>query len=176
MCSNQQYEHRTYIEAIEEGCMYYLQEFYNRGDDINFRNSDRESLSPLHAAALYDNIQFVQFLIERGADLDSLDCYGNTPLGVGVVENSSVEVLSMLVNAGSNIHHKNEDGDTALHLASLFGYQNIIKFLVECGADIQAVNNEGETPINIANKNTPEGFIQDCFDHQSYDIKEPDSF
>ena len=40
-----------------------------------------------------------------------------------------------------------ENGETALHLASYWGDSEIVKMLIEAGADVNAVNKDGETAL-----------------------------
>ena len=45
---------------------------------------------------------------------------------------------------------KNEDSDTALHLASLYGTERIVDLLIKAGADVHASNERGESFLDLA--------------------------
>ena len=53
-----------------------------KGVDPNHSCYNREwnGYTPLHKACLWNNHRVVQPLIQWGAGLDTVDCYGNTPL------------------------------------------------------------------------------------------------
>lgn len=44
---------------------------------------------------------------------------------------------------------KNEDGDTALHLAVLGGKDELAEKLIKAGARVNLKNKEGDTPIKL---------------------------
>ncbi len=45
---------------------------------------------------------------------------------------------------------KDESGDTPLHLASLYGHEEVAGLLVEAGADPNIKNNIGKSPLDLA--------------------------
>ena len=58
-----------------------------------------------------------------------------------------------LLNEGiANVREKNEDGQTALHLAVLYRRDPIVSLLIENGADIEAADKDGCKPLYIAAK------------------------
>lgn len=45
---------------------------------------------------------------------------------------------------------RNDKGDSALHMASRWGYEGIIQALLENGADAHVSNRSGESPLHCA--------------------------
>lgn len=45
---------------------------------------------------------------------------------------------------------KNENGDTLLHLATKYGYKNIVQALIAAGAHVNATTQDGSTPLHLA--------------------------
>jgi ankyrin repeat protein len=52
------------------------------GGDVNAKN--REGRTALHAAAFLGDREMIRFLVEKGADLEAKDLYGQTPLSIAL--------------------------------------------------------------------------------------------
>ena len=57
------------------------------------------------------------------------------------------EVVSSLLNAATDVHAKNDDGETPLHNAAEKGQVEFAKALLVAGADASAKNDGGQTPL-----------------------------
>ena len=63
------------------------------------------------------------------------------------------ELVRDLLNDGrANIRGTDKHGQTALHLAVLYGRESVIRLLIERGADIEASTEDGSKPLYIAAK------------------------
>ena len=51
---------------------------------------------------------------------------------------------------GSNIKHKNQQGETALISDTQEGHIDIVKILLDAGSDVNEPNAEGETQLMLA--------------------------
>lgn len=58
-------------------------------------------------------------------------------------------VVSELVKCGYKLEAKNQDGQTAVHLASLLGKGDILKKLIENGASVNCRDTMGYTPLHV---------------------------
>ena len=65
-------------------------------------------------------------------------------------DDTSREPKNILEVIEQNYIEKNENGITALHLATQISSLDIVKNLINNGADINALNNYNETPLHIA--------------------------
>lgn len=63
-----------------------------------------------------------------------------------------------LLEAGANIHVKDQYGDTPLHIATYAGNKEIVRHLLARGADKTAKNKDGSTPLDYTNDDTKELF------------------
>ena len=88
-------------------------------------------------------------MIEKGADIESVTVDGWIPLHSAARWDQS-DVLSLLLQHGSNINAQTNSGQTALHLASYEHSRNCIEILLmnkKCDTSIK--NNLGETAYQI---------------------------
>mmetsp|Transcript_8427 Transcript_8427/g.21047 ORF Transcript_8427/g.21047 Transcript_8427/m.21047 type:complete len:226 (-) Transcript_8427:3177-3854(-) len=76
-------------------------------------------------------------------------------------EGKEDEVAAVLEEcADMDVNTPGPDGDSALHLAALFGHESIVKTLLERGADAGRVNEEdGSTPLHDAAASGFEGIV-----------------
>ena len=92
----------------------------------------------------------VRRLVELGADVRSVDCWGQTPLHVAALQ-GHVEVVKELVELGADVGVRDDNNGTALHMAACCHQREVIKMLVALGADVGERNPlTGETPLHMA--------------------------
>ena len=59
-----------------------------------------------------------------------------------------LDEVMRLISQGTDANARSECGNTALHLATKFGYVGIVDFLVSNGADVNASNEDGNTGLH----------------------------
>ena len=90
----------------------------------------------------------------NGVNVNARDKNGNTPLMVAAGQNSSPEVVEMLLQAGADVNEKDENGFTALMLAAKDNSDpEMVRVLLDAGADISAQNSKGKTVLDLARLN-----------------------
>lgn len=95
---------------------------------------------------LSEALEIATLLLSRGADIESRDKIGRTPLHYA----STPEMIAFLRERGANVNTRDENKQTPLHQAARLGRKNLIVKLLECGAAIEARANEGITPLHEA--------------------------
>jgi len=93
----------------------------------------------LHIAVSSNNFADVRALVEnKGADVNTVDGYGYTPLNRAVVINN-IALVKFLVEKGADVNFTYVSGYTysPLYLAARTGNFEIVKYLVENGADVK---------------------------------------
>mmetsp|Transcript_24722 Transcript_24722/g.29937 ORF Transcript_24722/g.29937 Transcript_24722/m.29937 type:complete len:232 (+) Transcript_24722:346-1041(+) len=93
----------------------------------------------LHKATRWGYYKEVIRMLNRGAEVDSRDPKGNTPLHTAC-QNGHEALAKLLVERGANINAQNHRGNTALHFAFTYGYNIIGEHLVSKGADERILN------------------------------------
>jgi ankyrin repeat protein len=75
----------------------------------------------------------VRFLIERGADTETRDDQGDTPLLIAIRQDNH-RLATHLVNNGADVNVRSADGESALALARRLGFPELISRLERQGA------------------------------------------
>ena len=118
--------------------------------DSNYSElTQNEKNTHLLNAAERGDVEQVQALLQAGANKDTVNPEGDTPLILAVYSDHH-DVVEKLVAARANLEHPGEDGETALILASGQGYTNVVAKLIEAGAKLEAVGQHGKTALICA--------------------------
>ena len=94
-------------------------------------------------------------LIESGADLNSQDKNGNSPLHWASKKHEHIDIALALIEKGTDLNIQNNFGNTPLHLASRYGNKNITLTLIKNGADIEIENSLSYTAFELARRESP---------------------
>ncbi len=97
-------------------------------------------------------INVVAFLLKSGANINDReyrDLIDQTPLIIAAF-NGCTDIVRMLLIAGANIEHKNDQGENALISAVQEGHIDTVKLLLDAGADVNQSNTDGETALDLA--------------------------
>lgn len=100
--------------------------------DVNFR--DVEKKTPLSHAALGNHVDVARDLMQKGAEIDSMDICGSTPLILASYSGNK-EIVEYLISAGAGIDIANYANQTALTVALLEGHKDVASILIANGAD-----------------------------------------
>uniref|UniRef100_A0A9L0SF83 Ankyrin repeat and SOCS box protein 1 n=1 Tax=Equus caballus TaxID=9796 RepID=A0A9L0SF83_HORSE len=91
--------------------------------------------TPLRIAATAGHGNCVDFLIQKGAEVDLVDVKGQTALYVAVV-NGHLESAQILLEAGADPNGSRHHRSTPVYHASRVGRADILKALIRYGADV----------------------------------------
>ena len=138
-------------------------------DASHVRKSDGNSL--LMMAAFKGEFEMASELVKAKADIHHVNDSDHTmrdilsavhqkhPFEVGLpdeeamivaAENDDVDMLTRCLECGTDIDERNEEGLTALALASYFGCMACLKVLMQHKADPNVVGEDGSTPLLVA--------------------------
>lgn len=66
-----------------------------------------------------------------------------------IITHSNVQMMKVLISSGIDVNVKHE-GENKLHIFSVLGKLERVKFCVECGFNINEQNDRGKTPLHLA--------------------------
>lgn len=117
--------------------------------------SDANEISRFSSALLQTAVtkghgDFVELLLQKGAEIDARNRWGETALCCAVQGNYKV-MVQLLIKAGANIEHNHVfNGNTPLSLAAAKGYVDIATQLIKSKAKTEARNSGDKTPLMLA--------------------------
>jgi ankyrin repeat protein len=132
-----------------------------------------ETLETVDMAAQSGLLTNVQYLVEKGADINAKDKKGQTALHISIKnesfyhngsfhfyappdklveypETNPLKTVQYLLEKRADINAKDDQGWTALHMAVRRGALVYVQYLVEQGVDIKAKDKEGRTALHLA--------------------------
>jgi ankyrin repeat protein len=123
---------------------------------------DQDGYSALHYAAIQGDIEKVNSLIAKGANINSQDKHGNTPLHTAVILKKT-EAIKLLLDNGAEVDTQDTHGNTAAHFAADAGDQATIELLQKKNADFTIEDHDGFTTLDHAIKSAKD--IRDNIDY-----------
>ncbi|MBI5570510.1 MAG: ankyrin repeat domain-containing protein [Desulfomonile tiedjei] len=100
-------------------------------------------------AARDGDVGKVERLLDGGADINSRDIKGWTPL-MFAVGSSHSKLAKLLLEKGAAVNLKTKEGLTPLMKAALHNDSEILTLLLAKGADVHVRNLEGNTALGLA--------------------------
>ena len=143
-----------FVKAAQNGDLNEVKRLFALNPDI-INEFDREhDTAIMKACRDCHAVKVVAFLLENGAnikDKEYRDLIDQTPLIIAAF-NGCTDIVRMLLDAGANIEHKNDQGENALISAAQEGHIDTVKLLLDAGADVNQSNTDGETALDLAQK------------------------
>lgn len=117
-------------------------EFVNKKNNIG--------LVALHFASFRGNLEIIQHLIQKGADVRATDHEGKTMLHAAT-QSEKVEIIYyFLTQHNFEIDQGDVNGSSALHWASNMHLEVSLTYLIAWGSDINLEDKDGNTPLHLA--------------------------
>jgi hypothetical protein len=109
----------------------------------------------------------IELLLEAGARIDIPNSRGAlafpTAAGLGSrigdtrgwfatsdVQQRSIAALAALIDGGGDVNTTDGSGQSALHGAANWGWNDVIQYLVDHGADVNIADQRGVTPLDVS--------------------------
>jgi ankyrin repeat protein len=113
-------------------------------DPALVNKKDNRQETPLHKAIKYKKLDAVKLLLDRGADITTVDKNGKGVLDMA----RDVDTTRLLLDkAPELVKQTNQWDQTPLHDAVRNGKEELVKLYIEKGADVNAVEKSGYSPL-----------------------------
>ena len=155
---------RDLILAVKNDELEKVEYLIENGGNFNFKDIDNISL--LHYAVDNKNINIVNILLQKGADICQFTNEGKTPLHIAASKGNEKIVKTLLLNVTRDKLNKFidaktfSDGTTSLHVAAQEGFLNIVKILLEYSATYDIKNKQNQTPIDLSKNQNVTHFLK----------------
>ncbi|CAI9534338.1 unnamed protein product [Staurois parvus] len=148
------------------------------GAHVN-RQTEDEEFTPLHVAAQHGLLEHADLYLRYGAAVDKRSINGETPLSVACSHPQEpqdleryYQVCQHLIQHGANIHTRDKDQQSPLHLACKSANPQVVELLLEKGAEVNVMSYSGNTAMqNILQvtsyklQNQPELIVRALLNH-----------
>ena len=158
--------------AVENGRAEMVEFLLAKGVPVDV--CDRYRRTPLMFAAFYAHTGIFEFLVGKGADIHLRNFFNWSLFSVADPEQEPIarllfsmigdkdrtEILFSSAQSGNvmriralmslegfDIHSRDPEGNTALHIAAYDSHPDVVRFLVAAGLDVNAENQFGDTPL-----------------------------
>lgn len=137
--------------AAEKGDMKTVVSLLNFGASVRVTEPCKPRRTLLHLAAKKGHEVVVDLLLKRGAALDTLDDFEQTPLHLAADQGHKL-IVELLLNQGADKDACDKQGQTPLALAVTKGYESVTDLLLTKGASTELARKDGSTPLHLAAK------------------------
>ena len=124
--------------------LFYFSFYHKNNSYLNIKN--RSSWTPLHIACYRGNYEFVQYLVNLGADINCPDNENKTPLFYAV-QSDSIKIVKYLILCGANKKIKDKRNKIAIDFTSdknihdILEDKNIFRVAFKCETNYQSLKN-----------------------------------
>lgn len=133
-----------YIEKYSVGINGYCPKF-------DLETMDHHGYTLLNLASEYGQKEIVEFLIEKGSNVNTKNRAQKTPLHIAC-GGQYVDIVRLLIKNKANVNTRCNYGTSPLIAAVSVGNFEIVKILINSGAEINSQDNGGESALFYAVK------------------------
>ncbi|KEY74727.1 hypothetical protein S7711_05474 [Stachybotrys chartarum IBT 7711] len=125
-----------------------------------------QSGSKLMVASVFGLSALVQWLLDKGAGIESRDNTGETALS-WAVRRGNEAIVQLLLHNGAKIESRGDRSRTPLSWAVRSGNEAMAQLLLDNGAEIDSRDYRGRTPLSWAIMSWNEAMVQLLLDHDA---------
>ena len=99
--------------------------------NININQQDYKGETPLHYCAAYFNLEIAELLLQKKAQINIIDKYGNNPLWVAVFNaHGDYRMVKLFLKYNANIQNKNRANRSPLDFAKQINDLDLVNILL----------------------------------------------
>ncbi|KAJ5272703.1 hypothetical protein N7478_007828 [Penicillium angulare] len=151
-----------FFTSVELGHFTKMETLLARGADLKIRAS-LDGSTVLHEAIRHFRPSMMQFLLEKGHEMNCVDDQNRSPLMLAVRYRedlcSTIDLTQILLTAGADVNFTAPDGRNALLEAASCGTRDMVQLLIDHGADVGFIGPNGRNILYEATHNNKERAI-----------------
>ena len=141
-------EHLILAGAVSNNPLYAYFAPAVRTSNYNIRSAD--GMAPLHYIAREGYIGYMNFVLEKQADVNIKNASGTTPLHEAA-RSGNIRVMETLLNRGAEINTQDAKGNSVLHIAvPPRSHNEAVQLFLSRGANPNLRDEHGDAPLHIA--------------------------
>ncbi|XP_035772253.1 death-associated protein kinase 1 [Neolamprologus brichardi] len=140
---------KAIIHAINDDNVPGLQHLLGSLNNYDVNQPNKHGTPPLLIAAGCGNIQIIEVLMRKGAEIRAHDKSGANAIYYAA-RHGHVETLRFLHEKKCPLDVQDKSGETALHVAARYGNVDVVSYLCSIRANPDLTDREQETPLHCA--------------------------
>ncbi|XP_028269362.1 death-associated protein kinase 1 [Parambassis ranga] len=140
---------KAIIHAINDDNVPGLQHLLGSLNSYDVNQPNKHGTPPLLIAAGCGNIQIIEVLMRKGAEIQAHDKSGANAIYYAA-RHGHVETLKFLHEKKCPLDVQDKCGETALHVAARYGNVDVVSYLCRIRANPDLADREHETPLHCA--------------------------
>ncbi|KAL6114853.1 dapk1 [Pungitius sinensis] len=140
---------KAIIHAINDDNVPGLQHLLGSLNSYDVNQPNKHGTPPLLIAAGCGNIQIIEVLMRKGAEIQAHDKSGTNAIYYAA-RHGHVETLRFLHEKKCPLDVQDKSGETALHVAARYGNVDVVSYLCSIRANPDLSDREQETPLHCA--------------------------
>uniref|UniRef100_A0A8C4NVR3 non-specific serine/threonine protein kinase n=1 Tax=Dicentrarchus labrax TaxID=13489 RepID=A0A8C4NVR3_DICLA len=140
---------KAIIHAINDDNVPGLQHLLGSLNSYDVNQPNKHGTPPLLIAAGCGNIQIIEVLMRKGAEIQAHDKSGANAIYYAA-RHGHVETLKFLHEKKCPLNVQDKSGETALHVAARYGNVDVVSYLCSIKANPDLADREQETPLHCA--------------------------
>ena len=133
-------------DAVQEGNLTLVQELIE-ADNTNLDLKDERQFTPLNWAVTSGHLEIFMYLLNLGADINTVDIDGSNLL-INAAGSGKLDIVRYLVeDKGFDVNFKDNNEYTPFSAAAGSGSVELLKYMIEKGANIHTATSIGTVPI-----------------------------
>ena len=156
-------------QGLREGYLDIMRLLLHLNHDAIWNARDKSGNTALHFAASEGHLEVALMLLKLGADVNSQNDEGLTPLQRASqgLRGGHRDIAHLFLDNGANVHMPDRRGNTALHYAASEGHLEAARVLLKHNAEVNSWNEDGYTAFLFALKRQNPDIVQLLLDHNA---------